>query len=119
MLVIALLVVLAIPAMVACGTSPFESPDNTGQETESSWMREPPPLPSSALDEPLNHFRDQFGGLEGVEGTGLGLNSQGEEAITVWVSNTRLVDTIPSSFEGHPVVVREVPGGFHATSLPS
>ncbi len=116
--VIALLIILALPAMAACSNPSFDSPKNTGQETESSSTRVPPALPSSTLDEPLKHFRDKFGALEGVEGTGLGLDAQGEEAITVWVSTTGIADKIPSRFEGHPVLIREVPGGFHATTAP-
>lgn len=118
-----LLVAMAAVAILAACTGPsFESPDSSSSSSSSipevPWSREPPPAPSRTLDGPLQRFRDKYGALDGVEGTGQGLTPTGEDAITVYVSTDGPAPRIPEDFEGHPVLVRSVPGGFHATPAP-
>lgn len=113
-----LITLLALPMMAACSHPDFDSPDESAAETDVPATRIPPPTPSSALDEPLRRFKGIYGALPGVEGTGIGMTRDGREAISVWVSDARVGEKIPEEFEGYPVIVREVPGGFHATPVP-
>lgn len=114
-----LLAAVSVITLVACSVPPFENPDSGSPGSEAPWSREPPPAPARTLDGPLERFNAKYAATEGVEGTGQGMTSTGEDAITVYVSGGGDAARIPDSFEGHPVLVRTVPGGFHATHSPA
>lgn len=113
-----LVAVAAVAILAACSNIPFDSPDSSASSSEMPWSREPPPAPSRTLDGPLQRFRHKYGALDGIEGTGQGLTPSGEDAITVYVSTNGPASRLPKNFEGHPVLIRSVPGGFHATPAP-
>jgi len=51
--------------------------------------------------------------VPGVEGVAHGLAPDGKHAVLVWVSTVPTKNALPAQIEGYPVIVENVPGGFH------
>lgn len=72
------------------------------------------PMSSHSIDEVLRRLNAEYLTVPGVEGTGRTQTQSGVSALQVWVRHASVAESIPSTFEGYPVIVEVVPGGFHA-----
>jgi hypothetical protein len=112
----ALLLAVAGISTVAILGSGFEEPNRNpnNDSAELPFTGEPPPAPSHPLDAVLQRFNSEILTIPGVEGTGHTLTPAGDDAIQVWIRDGSAAERIPSTFEGYPVTIEIVPGGFYA-----
>lgn len=79
----------------------------------------PPLAPARTLDCPLQRFQEDYGGLNGIEGTGQGMLPTGEDPSPSIYPQMYLIHVFPDHFEGHPVLISSVGSrGSHATPTP-
>ena len=71
-------------------------------------------MPDKTIEQVLQDNTDQWMAIQGVEGTAIGLFN-GKPCIRIFTSlkPQQLQDKIPSTIEGHPVMIKET-GAFRA-----
>jgi len=89
--------------------------DPDGRE-EAALPEAPPPPNVNAhpVDEIIDRNKQELLAVAGVEGVGRGLTATGDDAVVVWVSDAAAAQRVPAEIAGVPVIVEQVPGGFHA-----
>lgn len=100
--------------VVMLASSSFGEHDPKSENAELPFSGEPPPAPGHPMDTVLERFNSKILAIPGVEGTGRTLTSTGADAIQVWIRDSSAAGHVPSMFEGYPVIIEIVPGGFHA-----
>jgi hypothetical protein len=78
-----------------------------GSEPESAEVEYNPAQPSSSAQSAvalvLARHADELMAIDGVEGTGVGRNDVGNDAIVVYLRDASVRSRVPSEIEGHPV----------------
>ncbi|TFD75939.1 hypothetical protein [Cryobacterium fucosi] len=111
------LVVLSTVLVLAGGP---RGRDTTGAGDPEGAALPDAPLPPNLnvnahpVDEIIDLNKERLLALGGVDGVGHGLTPAGDDAIIVWVSDAAAADRVPTEIDGVPVIVEQVPGGFHA-----
>jgi hypothetical protein len=76
-------------------------------------------LAADPIDDILKRSRPELLALPRVVGTGHGRTPEGDDAITVWVTDPEAAERVSTGIEGYPVIVNTVPGGFRAYEVSS